>query len=97
MRCAARPQRVRELAIFAMTASPAAGSVRGATVASPAGLRPSSAANATAMPTPSSGVRNTIGMLCTIARPDSPAADGIASSAATDPPPADWPDTVTQS
>ena len=45
----------------------------------------------------SSGVKNVPGTLCTTARRNSPAARGIASSAATDPPPADWPKTVTRS
>ena len=37
------------------------------------------------------------GTLCATARRKSPAARGMASSAATDPPPADWPKTVTRS
>ena len=44
----------------------------------------------------SSGVKNVPGTLCATARRNSPAARGIASSAATDPPPADWPKTVTR-
>ena len=45
----------------------------------------------------SSGEKNVPGTLCAMARRNSPAARGIASSAATDPPPADWPKTVTRS
>ena len=45
----------------------------------------------------SSGEKNVPGTLCAIARRNSPAARGMASSAATDPPPADSPNTVTRS
>ena len=44
----------------------------------------------------SSGEKKVPGMLCTTARRKSPAARGTASSAATDPPPADSPNTVTR-
>ena len=45
----------------------------------------------------SSGEKNVPGTLCATARRKSPAARGMASSAATDPPPADSPKTVTRS
>ncbi len=45
----------------------------------------------------SSGEKNGPGTLCAMARRKSPAARGMASSAATDPPPADSPKTVTRS
>ena len=44
----------------------------------------------------SSGVKNVPGTLCATARPNSPAARGIANRAPTDPPPADCPNTVTR-
>ena len=61
------------------------------------GRSPSSAAQAAAMSAASSGEKNVPGTLCATARRKSPAARGIASSAATDPPPADSPKTVTRS
>ena len=45
----------------------------------------------------SSGEKNGPGTLCATARQNSPAARGMASSAATDPPPADSPKIVTRS
>ena len=45
----------------------------------------------------SSGEKNVPGTLWATGRRKSPAARGMASSAATDPPPADWPKTVTRS
>ena len=97
-RCAARPHRPARAPIVAVTSSPATVSSSGSTVRRSAAVAssPSSAAQAPAMSRASSGVKNVPGTLCAIARPNSPAARGIASSAATDPPPADSPNTVTR-
>ena len=93
-----RPQRDARCSIVALTASPAADSRCGATPdrSAAVGRSPSSAAQAAAMSAASSGEKKVPGMLCTTARWKSPAARSIASRAATDPPPADWPKTVTR-
>ncbi len=97
-RCAGRPQRDTRSCIAAPTASPAAASCRGSTPdrSAAVGRSPSSAAQAAAMSAASSGEKKVPGMLCTTARRKRPAARCIASRAATDPPPADWPKTVTR-
>ena len=82
----------------AVTASAAAASTAGSTADSSAavGRRPSSGAHTQARPAARSGVQNVPGTLCATARRKSPAAAGIASSAATQPAPAGSPKTVTR-
>jgi hypothetical protein len=82
--------------MFAVTSSAAAASSSGSTVDSSAavGSSPSSAAQAPMTSRASSGVKNVPGTLCATARANNPVARGIAERAATDPPPADCPNTA---
>ena len=97
-RYATGPHRSTDSGKRAVTASPAAASTSGATEDSSAavGRRPSSDAHTEAMPAASSGVKNVPGTLCATALQNRPVALGIASSAATEPAPVDWPKTVTR-
>ncbi len=60
------------------------------------GRSPSSAASAVAMSAASSGVKYVPCVLLAIARWNNPRVTGIASNAATEPPPAGWPKIVTR-